>query len=78
MCSKEGRGTRGERRTSDICITCEKLVSRERLRAQYEPVPITSRFLGLRIYEVLCVEMHNRCPGHGMMDFNMPSSLVNL
>ncbi|KAG0137688.1 hypothetical protein HOY82DRAFT_477349, partial [Tuber indicum] len=76
--SKDCRRPRGERRTSHIWITCENLVNRERLGAQYEPVPITSRFLGSLIFEVLCVELHNRCPGHGMMDFNMPSSLVNL
>ncbi|KAG0132719.1 hypothetical protein HOY82DRAFT_501942 [Tuber indicum] len=75
---KDFRGPTGERRTSDIYITCKHLVSRERLRAEYKRVPVAGRLLGSLVYKVPCVELHNCRPGHGLMDCNVPPSLTNL
>ncbi|KAG0638238.1 hypothetical protein HOY80DRAFT_888219, partial [Tuber brumale] len=75
---KDYRRPGGERRTSDIFITCEHLVSHERLHALYEHGPIASRLLGSLVYEAPGVELNNCRPGHGLMDRNLPPSLVDV
>ncbi|KAG0644338.1 hypothetical protein HOY80DRAFT_878702, partial [Tuber brumale] len=67
----------GERSPADIFITCEHLVSDERLSALYEHGPIASRLLGSLVFEAPGVELNNCRPGHGVMDFNVTSSLVD-
>ncbi|KAG0136113.1 hypothetical protein HOY82DRAFT_479317 [Tuber indicum] len=78
MGSKDCRRPGGEPCISDICITCEHLVSRERLRVQHEGVPIAGRLLGSLVFEVFCTELHNCRPSHRLFDSNIPLSVVNL
>ncbi|KAG0634144.1 hypothetical protein HOY80DRAFT_895434, partial [Tuber brumale] len=75
---KDYRRPRGERRTSDIFITCEHLVSHKRLRALYERGPNASRLLGSLVYEAPGVGLNNCRPGHGLMDRNVPPSLIDV
>ncbi|KAG0632920.1 hypothetical protein HOY80DRAFT_897359, partial [Tuber brumale] len=74
---KDHRRPRGERSTSDVFMTCEHLVSHETLSAVYESGPIASWILGSLVYEAPFVELNNRRPGHGLMDRNVPPSLVD-
>ncbi|KAG0638434.1 hypothetical protein HOY80DRAFT_887914 [Tuber brumale] len=75
---KDCRGPGGECCTSEICTTCEHLVNREGFCAQHERVPIASRLLWSLVYEVSCIELNNCRPSHGLLDIDIPPSLINL
>ncbi|KAG0644705.1 hypothetical protein HOY80DRAFT_898105, partial [Tuber brumale] len=75
--SKDYRRPRGERSTADIFITCEHLVSNERFSEPYECGPIASRLLRSLVFEAPGVELNNCRPGHGVIDCNVSSSLVD-
>ncbi|KAG0632619.1 hypothetical protein HOY80DRAFT_897358, partial [Tuber brumale] len=75
---KDHRRPGGERSPADILITGEHLVSNERPSALYECGPIAGRLLGSLVFEAPGAELNNCRPGHGLIDCNMPSSLVDL